>query len=108
MTPAAFRTAALGLPEAVEQETWERPTFRVRGKIFAMLAADGATATVKAAPEVQAELVASTPAVYAVAPYVGRFGWVLVSLRAADAGEVRELLLDAWRATAPRRLARGA
>ena len=32
-----LRTICLRLPEAVEKETWEAPTFRVRDKIFAMV-----------------------------------------------------------------------
>jgi hypothetical protein len=31
------RRLALGFPEAVEQETWGTPTFRVRKRIFVML-----------------------------------------------------------------------
>ena len=31
-----LRAICLELPEAVEKETWEIPTFRVRDKIFAM------------------------------------------------------------------------
>ena len=51
----------------------------------------------------QAELVASDPAVYGVAAYVGRFGWVSVDVAGADPGELAELLEDAWRRTAPRK-----
>ena len=35
-----LRRICLALPEAVEQETWEMPTFRIRGKIFAMAQPD--------------------------------------------------------------------
>lgn len=31
-----LRAICLALPEAVEKEAWGDPTFRVRGKIFAM------------------------------------------------------------------------
>ena len=32
-----LRAICLALPEAVEKETWDAPTFRVRDKIFAMV-----------------------------------------------------------------------
>ena len=37
-----------------------------------------------------------------VAPYVGRFGWVNVDLDALDPEIVREIVLSAWRRTAPK------
>jgi hypothetical protein len=69
-----------------------------------MLGSDGHHASVKATQEQQAELVASDPEVYGVAAHVGRFGWVSVDVARADAGELAELLEDAWRRTAPRAL----
>ena len=52
----AIRQFCLGLPEAHEVEAWERPTFRVRNKIFAMpRERDGERPSIwcKAAPGVQ-------------------------------------------------------
>ena len=39
-----------------------------------------------------------------MAPYVGRYGWVQVQLSNVDENELRELLIEAWRRTAPKRL----
>ena len=100
-----FRAWALSLPEATEQETWESATFRVRGKIFAVLGGDVSTASVKATLADQAGLIAADPLTYANAHYVGRFGWVSVALASADPTELRPLLVDAWRRTAPKRVA---
>jgi hypothetical protein len=96
---------ALDLPEATERQTWGEATFRVRERIFAMLSADGSHASVKASRAEQAALVGSDPQTFAVAPYTGRFGWVSVSIARVDADEMRELLTEAWRSTAPKRLA---
>jgi hypothetical protein len=99
------RAVALGFPEATEEMTWDvHPTFRVRNKMFVILSEDGATATVKATLEEQRALVHRSPDAYAVASYVGRFGWVSVALAAADQAEVAELVEDAWRSVAPKRL----
>jgi hypothetical protein len=103
-TADALRRAALSLPEAEERETWGHPTFRVRDKMFATLSDDGRSGTVKATREEQAALVAAAPETFGVPAYVGRHGWVSIELATADPAEVRELVTEAWRQTAPKRL----
>jgi hypothetical protein len=105
-TGADVRRVALSLPEAEERETWGHPTFRVRGKMFATLASDGARASVKATKEAQAALVGSDPEVFSVPAYVGHHGWVAIDVGRVDPEELRELLIEAWLMTAPKRLAR--
>jgi hypothetical protein len=39
-----------------------------------------------------------------VAAYTGRYGWIRVTLDRIDADELGELLVEAWRRTAPKRL----
>ena len=99
-----FRNVVSSLPEAEERETWGHPTFRVRDKMFATLSDDGSSATVKATLQEQAALVAAAPATFGVPAYVGRHGWVGIQLATVDPTELRELLVEAWRQTAPRRL----
>ena len=107
-----LRKLCLALPEAHEVEAWGEPTFRVRNKLFAMYAAAGnhhgdgrAAVWIKAAPHNQELLVRSAPARFFVPPYVGPSGWVGVWLDGAvDWDEVAELLRDAYRMTAPKRL----
>ena len=106
MKPAQLRRTALSFPEAEEIETWGEATFRVRKKMFCILASDGTRASVKATREAQRELIAADPSVYGVAPYVGRHGWVVLDVARADVGEVSELLEDAWRLTAPKSVVR--
>ncbi|MER7754269.1 MmcQ/YjbR family DNA-binding protein [Kitasatospora sp. NPDC097643] len=101
-----FRAMALALPEAAQEPTWDIETLRVRGKIFAMGAPGGGSVTVKASPEDQAELLAAEPEVFSAAPYVGRHGWVSVRLDLVDPEELHDLVTEAWRRTAPKRLVR--
>ena len=102
---ARLRALALDLPDAHERETWGHPTFRVRNKIFAILRDDDGppVVTLKASPDDQAELVAAAPDTFGVASHVGRFGWVTVRLDRVDPDELRELVVEAWRRTAPKR-----
>jgi hypothetical protein len=101
-----FRSIALALPEAQERETWGHPTFRVRDKMFAAMASDGSSASIKATKEAQAALVGSEPEVFSIPAYVGHHGWVGVVLAGVDPHELRELITEAWLMTVPKRLAR--
>ena len=104
MEPDDVRTFALSLPDAVEIETWGHPTFRVREKIFATLADDGSTAGAKTTKLEQIALVSSESEVFSVPAYVGRYGWVDIKLDRGNPDHVKELIEEAWRQTAPKRL----
>ena len=100
------RRIALGLPETEEVIAWETEvTFRVRNKIFVMEQDRQAHASLKATPMLQADLVDRDPQTFASAAYVGRFGWVDVDLARVDVAELESLIRNAWRLTAPKRLA---
>ena len=49
-------------------------------------------------------LTAMDPDTFFVPPYVGPSGWVGVRIRTVDPDELRELVTEAWRLTAPKRL----
>jgi len=108
-----LRRLCLALPEAHEVEAWSEPTFRVRNKIFAMFAT-ASTHHGRGRPAVwcnsassnQSLLIAADADRYFAPPYVGPKGWVGVHLDAGvDWREVDALLHDAYRLTAPKRLA---
>ena len=98
------RAMALALPDAVEQETWEQPTFRVRKRIFVMFSDREREAWVKSTHDEQRALVQMHPQTFFVPPYVGPSGWVGVRFRTVDRDEMRELITEAWRLTAPKRI----
>lgn len=102
------RDWVLALPgtREVMVESWGHPTLRVGDKMIASGVPDSPTMTVKASKEDQAELIAAAPETYSVAEYVGRHGWVRVALEAADEDELRRIVEDAWRSTAPKKLVR--
>jgi len=98
------RRFALDLPEAEERETWETATFRVRNKIFMMFSEQERQAWVKSTHDEQRALTASHPETFFVPPYVGPSGWIGVVIRSVDRVEMQELVTEAWRLTAPKRL----
>ena len=102
---ARLRALCLTLPEALEKETWDTPTFRVRDKIFAMVH-DGADVWCKAPRGVQAMLVEAAPDRFLRPPYVGPKGWIGFHLvPETDWAEVEALVRRSYRMTAPKRLA---
>lgn len=100
----------LALPEATEKIAWGAPTFRVRDKLFAMYAdhhhgVEWIALWLNAPPGVQSELVAADTERYFVPPYMGPRGWIGVRLdRGTDWDEVAELVEEAYRMVAPKRL----
>ena len=106
-----LRAICLALPEASEKEAWQTPTFRVRGKMFAMFAddhhGDGRIAVWCKAPlGAQEALVESDPEHFFRPPYVGPSGWVGIRLdRGLDWSEVADIVREGWRVAAPKKLA---
>ena len=103
-----LRATCLALPEAVEQQAWGDPTYRVRQKIFAMEKRGDGRISVwcKAPPGSQMVLVGADPERFFVPPYLGHKGWIGMRLdRRPDWGEVAEVVRRSYRLVAPRRLA---
>jgi hypothetical protein len=104
-TVDALRAVTLALPGAEERGTWGEITFRVRDTIVVICRAEGERASMRISLDEQAVPIGSMPETFAVAPYVGRFGWTSVRLSAVDPAMIAKLVTDAWRRTAPRGLA---
>jgi len=104
MRAATVRSFALSLPEAEERETWETATFRVRNKIFVMFDEKERHLWIKSTHDEQQALIAMDPDAFFFPSYVGSKGWVGVVVSKADRGEVEDLITEAWRLTAPKRL----
>ncbi len=107
-----LRQLCLALPEAHEVEAWGEPTFRVKNKIFAMYAhannhhGGGQHAVwCKAKPVNQRLMIDAAPDRFFSPPYVGPGGWIGVWLEGdCDWNELKDLLRDGYRMTAPRKL----
>ena len=97
------RRVALALPEASEGSHMGHPDLRVRNKVFAGLAADGRTVALKTTPANLDALVTVDPETFRDA-WGGR--WVGVVLARVSRDELRDLIVEAWRLVAPKRLTR--
>jgi hypothetical protein len=108
---ARIRAICLELPEATEKPFGGHtsPAFRVRDKMFVVVAEDTSSMTVKAPKGVQGILVNSDPARFFVPKYVGSKGWVGVRIdlaQAPDWEEIAEIIYESYCLLAPARLVR--
>lgn len=106
-----LRKICLAFPEATERLSHAEPTWFVRGKkVFVMLSDhhhdDRVGFWAPAPPGAQEALTRSDPERFFVPPYVGGKGWVGVRLDVPDIDweEIEEIVEDAYRMVAPKRL----
>jgi hypothetical protein len=108
-----LRKICLALPETTEVEAWGEPTFRVKGKIFAMHASSGnhhgagrPAVWILSVSMEQDMVLRARPDRYFKPPYVGPSGWIGAWLDGNPPwGEIEELLRDGWRRRAPKKVA---
>lgn len=117
--PPTWETVAAMLAElpGTEPDPGGVERVRVRGRPVAYLAGndrsrpEGAAAqeefvVVRCTYEERAALVTQDPRTFHVTPHYRTYPGVIVRLATVDPGQLRELLTDAWRLVAPRRLVR--
>lgn len=105
MTFDDVRAIALALPQVEEGTSYGTPAFRVRKRLIARLHQDGEALVVKVDPQEREALLATTPDVFfTTVHYLEEPQWVLARLALADPGELRELIVEAWRRVAPPRI----
>jgi predicted DNA-binding protein (MmcQ/YjbR family) len=111
MTGDDVRALCMSLPETTEKETWGdedaagHPTFRVRDKIYVIMAVDGSGGSVRTSMDEQGALISAFPDGARFAAYVGRYGWVDVVFDQIPDDVLRETIEGAWARTAPKKLA---
>jgi hypothetical protein len=99
------RRLALSLPATTEKPSYGTPGFRVKDKLFARVREEGDVLAlwVEDLDEKEA-LIASDPDKFFSTPHYDGHAMVLVRFAAVDDDEMLELLTDAWRVRAPKRL----
>lgn len=107
MTQSAIRALALSLPEAQEHPHFDRPSFRVRGKIFVTLppVTDGRELVVLKLPVLVKESLQETDpdAVVSLGNW-DRGGWTQLDIGRMDDAKLADLIRLAWRHAAPKKL----
>ena len=100
------RTLTVGLPRSYEVVVHGRVKFRV-GQIVYLAFSRDETLLGFAFPKEEREAALETYPQKFVRPRPSdlRYQWLVVRLDAIDEGELRELVLDAWRMVVPKKLA---
>ncbi len=104
MTLAQARRIALALPEAAEAPHHHMTSFRVRGKIFATVPPEGTHLHIFVGDDHRELALAAHPACCEKLWWGAKVAGLRVTLAPAPPALVRDLLLTAWRAKAPRSL----
>jgi len=103
VTFETVRQLALALPEVQEGTSYGTPAFKVLKKTFARLREEGVL-VVWCDLVYKDVLLQSQPEVYFTTPHYNGYPAILVRLATADEDDLRDLLADAWRMVAPKRL----
>jgi predicted DNA-binding protein (MmcQ/YjbR family) len=100
----ALRNYALGFPGAWEDYPWGDVVYKVGEKIFLFLGGGGDTSivTLKATPA-DADVLAQRPGIERAA-YVGRFGWISVTIASEEDLEfTKDLIATSYTLIAPKK-----
>jgi hypothetical protein len=98
------RMLALALPKAEEGTSYGTAAFKVGGKLFARLHQDGESLVVKIDPGERTMRIKADPETFYITDHYLNYPWILVRVSSVEPGDLRELLEEAWRLSAPKRL----
>ena len=96
---------ALGFPGAEEKKHFEKPDFRVKNKIFAVLHLDKHCMVVKLSVIDQSVFCAfDDTVIYPVPGGWGRRGWTMINLKKVKKAMLLDAVATAWKTVAPSKL----
>ncbi len=100
------RELAITLPRTEEALVRDRVKFRVGRIVYLAFSRDETLMGFAFPKEERDALIASEPHKFVMPKRSDqRYNWVVVRLTAIDEGEMREIVLDAWRMVVPKRVA---
>ncbi len=108
MTFQQVRRLLLSFPGVEEGPCYGTPGFRVRGKFLARLKEDGTTLVVKCGDEERDFRMEADPKTFFSTDHYRGYPTVLVRLERVRTGVLREVVEQAWRLNAPKRIVRRA
>ena len=98
------RQLALALPGVEEGTSYRTTAFKVNGKLLARFHQDGESLAVKVEYAAREVLMGANPKTFYITDHYRCWPWMLVRISNVDPDELRQLLEDAWRSSAPKRL----
>ncbi len=104
VTWADVCAVGLDLPAVEENTSYGTPALKVKGKLLVRLLDDEESVVLKVDFDERSALVGSDPESFVVPPHYRNYPMVVVRLTSVDRAELRELLAESWRRSAPPRL----
>ncbi|HEY6066251.1 MAG TPA: MmcQ/YjbR family DNA-binding protein [Thermoanaerobaculia bacterium] len=98
------RRLLLGLPGVEEGPRYGTPGYRVQGRFLARLRDEGKTLVVKCGFDERDLWLQADPQAFFTTDHYRGYPTVLVRLACVDPGTLREVIEQAWRRAAPKRL----
>ncbi len=102
LTESDVRRLALALPEALEEGHFDKPSFRIRKRIFATIGEAEGVVVLKIPVDEQEVLLQAKPDTFVTNAW-SKQGWLGVRLDRIEPDLFEELLENAWRRIAPKR-----
>jgi hypothetical protein len=97
------REIARGLPGAVEGISYGTPAFRVGKSLFVRQHQDDDSLVVKIDHHQRTMRMKADPHTFYIVDHYLNYPWILVRLATVERDDLRDLLEDAWRLSAPKR-----
>src|SRR6516165_145749 len=104
ITWETVREIALELPGAEEGTSYGTHAFRVRGSLFVRLHDSGESLVVKIDLEERTMRMKVDPETYHITEHYRPYPYMLVRLSTVSRDDLRDLLTESWRLSAPKRL----
>ncbi|HKI19872.1 MAG TPA: MmcQ/YjbR family DNA-binding protein [Isosphaeraceae bacterium] len=104
VTYETVREIARALPGTVEGTSYGTPAFRVGKNLFVRKHQDGESLVVKIDFEQRKMRMKADPETFYITDHYLNYPWILVRLATVAPDDLRDLLHDAWRLSAPPRL----
>ncbi len=99
-----IKALALALPGTEEGTSYGTPAFKVGGKLFARLHQDGTSLVVKIDPGERELWLKAEPRTFFITDHYRDYPWILVNIATVELDDLGDLLEEAWRLSAPKRL----
>ncbi|MGB7212672.1 MAG: MmcQ/YjbR family DNA-binding protein [Gemmatimonadales bacterium] len=104
MTPAAVRKAILDLPAVEEGRAYGTRGYKVKGKFLARFRDDETVLVLRCGFDERDFRLRADPVTFFVEPHYDGYPAVLVRIAKVRPAVLREVLIEAWRRQAPKRL----
>ena len=97
---------ATALPETELSQSWGTPSVKARGTMILRQYEDPDLIVLKIEPDERTALMAERPRTFTITPHFENYKYMLVRTADLNDDELDELIVDAWRATVPKRVSR--